>query len=763
MSKTALTLLVLVWGVQAIVTQTLLMREALVLMFGSEFAWGVVWFAWLLGVSGGAIVGGRLARHCRVDFWLVVVLLSLGVAACVEFWVFRGARAWLGMQAGELLPLSKTAVAAMLFVSPVSALVGLAFPLACCIGSTGGRSGLLSLSQVYALESAGSLIGGAVFSFWAVEHLAPIEIALACLALTAVAGGLLAVATRRLVTAAVLGGVAMAAVVAAGLGGKTLNWILVERRWNDVAPGYVLCAETESKYQNLAVGRRAEQFTLYCDGQVTADFPDPYSFVPQAHLWMYQHPAPRRVLVLGGGAEGLLAQILRHRVEQVDYVEPDPRQIEIIEPFLADADRRALADRRVTVHHMDARHFVKTQRSKFDLVIARLPEPTSALRARFYTDEFYGELRQAMTSRAVLCTTAAAAPGELSEISGEYLAAVRAGLLRHFPKVVVSWGDPAQVLAATDAGLLPDGVAGLTRRYSRRGVESDLFHPLLFEEQFDPDKLRRRADELDAVEDVGISTDLKPVVYIQRLMLWDRMTGGSSGRIIERLHSISLGKLAVGLALLAAVTVVGCRLRWRSPRGFFDRGWTVGAIVLSVWTTGFATMALSIVWLFAFQNLYGDVYSRIGWIIAVFMGGLVLGCWLGGRGSACWWRLVLVDVLLALLAFAIPLILPVLGAVQGTELAFGLVEWAVSTMVALTGVLGGAAFAVSCRLQLSITKQVAVTAGTIDGADHAGACLGALLTGVLLVPIFGIATTACLLGVVKLGSALVLTALARDM
>ena len=46
-----LSALVVAWGAQAIVTQSLLLREAIVLMSGSEFAWGVVLFAWLLGVA----------------------------------------------------------------------------------------------------------------------------------------------------------------------------------------------------------------------------------------------------------------------------------------------------------------------------------------------------------------------------------------------------------------------------------------------------------------------------------------------------------------------------------------------------------------------------------------------------------------------------------------------------------------------------------------------------------------------------------------
>ena len=833
-------LLVLAWGMQAIVTQSLLLREALVLMFGSEFAWGIVLFAWLFGVSIGAVGGGWIApRLRRVDVALVVVLLTLSAAACVELWVFRGARAWLGVGAGELLPLPKTALAAMLFISPTSALVGLAFPLACCIADSGraddggesvvwqgGEIGISPqqgispqrtqqhvqqgsgpLGVVYALESLGSLIGGAVFSFWAVEHLAPIETALICGAITAAASaGFLAATGHNRPVVASLAALGIAALLVSVFAGDALNHRLVLRRWQNVARGYDLCAEAESKYQNLAVGRRADQFSLYCNGHVTADFPDPYTFVPLAHAWMCRHPAPRRVLVLGGGAEGLLAEILRHPIERVDYVEPDPRQIELIEPYLTDADRQALRDARVTVHHLDARYFIKTQRDRFDLVIARLPEPTSALHARFYTDEFYRELRRAMTPRSVLCMTVAATPADLPVASANYVASIRATLRRHFSHIIIGWGNPAQVLAATDDGLIsidPDELAG---RYSRCGVQLRYFSPLMFgaTDAFEPDKLQARAEQLDAAGGVEICTDLRPAIYMQRLALWEQMTGGRAWRVIQSLRSVDMLRLVSALVMIAAVTLIACRLRSGSrngPRPTDHDPWASGAILLSVGTTGFVTMALSIIWLFAFQNLYGYVYSRIGWIIALFMGGLVVGCWVISRRSKrvpckksqndkksksqnlqsvipnpqslnprtlessltsyLWHRLIAVDVLLALLSLSVPFVLPVLGGLQDTRLAFVLVEVAVSIMVALTGVLGGAAFALAGGLQLAVRGEPGSAAGSVDGADHAGACAGALLTGILLVPVFGTAAAAFLLVGIKLGSAVLLVSVRR--
>ena len=761
--RASLGALVLAWGAQAIVTQSLLLREATVLMHGSEFAWGVVLFAWLLGVAVGAAVGGRAARsafvRARAELPLVMVLVVLSLAACVELWVFRGARAWLGIGPGELLPLPKTALAAILFVSPASALIGLAFPLACCIGAAGrpDRTPCLTFGQIYALESLGSLIGGAAFTFWAVEHLAPIQTALLCGALTCAAatGLLLATPPRHVPTGGWLVLLTCGAVLLAIFGGQAMNRRLIERRWRNVAPGYELVAEAESKYQNLAVGSRAGQFSLYCDGQVTADFPDPYTFVPLAHFWLCEHPQPRRVLVLGGGAEGLIAEILLHPVEHVDYVEPDARQIGLVQPYLAEVDRRALADPRVTVHYADARYYLKMQRDCFDLVIARLPEPTSALRARFYTAEFYGELRRAMTPPAVLCLTAAAAPAELSPLSREYLASLRATLQRHFPQVIVGWGDPAQVLVATQPRLLSTDPTELTARYLRRGVKSALFDPAWFAGATDwlaPDKLARRAANLAAEKAPVVSTDLRPTLYLQRLALWEAMTGKS--RLIAWLRSIRLVPLVSLLVVVGAVTLLACRIRRRSRDG-----WAAGAITLSVGTTGFVTMALSIVWLFAFQNLYGYVYQRIGWIIALFMAGLVLGCLLASRPVApdlgvrrSWQRLVAVDVLLAALALSVPFVLTALGSLQSSPATFALVEWCISLMVVLTGVLGGAAFPLAGELQRQLTGQSAAAAGSVVSADHAGACLGALLCGLLLVPVFGTATAALLLAGMKVCS-----------
>ena len=776
--RTSLAILLAAWGGQAIVSQTLLLREASVLMFGSELSWGVVLAAWLLGVGVGASIGGRASRAAclrrRLPILLVAILVTLTWATLADLWAFRSARGWLGLQAGVMLPLTTTVWTAVGLVTPIGALVGLAFPIACAVGTCNDTEAqglpstpLLPFGHTYALESLGSLIGGAALSFYAVAHASAVQIALAGVVVVGASGGLFLWAMSfKPLGPAVMVAITVKGILALCLVAPAWTQELIDIRWQHTAPGCTRVCEVESPYQCLSIGTRSGQFTLYLNGTVATDFPDPYTFAPLAHFWMCQHPNPNRVLMLGGGCEGLLQEILRHPVDRVDYVEPDPMLLDVVTAHVPKADRLALQDPRVHIHHADARHFLKQKRDAFNLVIARLPEPTSALWARLYTDEFYAELRRAMAPRGSLCMTITASPGDLSDLAGEYVGSVRQTLRRHFATVVVGWGTTAHVLAATAPDLVSVDPAELARRYQTRGVQSPVFDVAWFHgatDWLDEAKLRVRSAELDAHLNAPVSTDLRPIIYLQRLALWEATThevegpGRHAHYFLSTLRAVRMWHVLAccGAMVLATLLVAS---RYRPAPG--------GVTLVSIGSTGLVTMSLTIVWLFSFQNLYGYVYSRIGWIVALFMGGLVVGSWyatgwtkrhtattcsvLARRGLA------ILDAAIALLALSVPVILPHLAAMQTSAAALRVIEVCISAMVMVTGILGGAAMPLAAAQVPSKPHAAGTMAGHIVSADHYGACLGALACGVLLVPVFGITATALLLSGIKAVSAILL-------
>ena len=116
------------------------------------------------------------------------------------------------------------------------------------------------------------------------------------------------------------------------------------------------------------------------------------------HLSLLFHPAPRSVLLVGGGVGGDLREILRHPVEEVVYVELDPAVIRAAQHHLPPGEASVLADPRVRLIFTDGRRYVQTAGRTFDAVILDLPEPSTGALNRFYTEEFFAEARVVLAS-----------------------------------------------------------------------------------------------------------------------------------------------------------------------------------------------------------------------------------------------------------------------------------------------------------------------------------------------------------------------------
>ena len=81
-------------------------------------------------------------------------------------------------------------------------------------------------------------------------------------------------------------------------------------------------------------------------------------------------------------------------------------------------------------------------------------------------------------------------------------------------------------------------------------------------------------------------------------------------------------------------------------------------------------------------------------------------------------------------------------------------EYMFMILVVITGVLVGLEFPIAGKLYLMRKGELGTTAGTIESADHAGAFIGALLTGILFVPLFGILGSCIIIAVLNLMSLL---------
>jgi predicted membrane-bound spermidine synthase len=169
-----------------------------------------------------------------------------------------------------------------------------------------------------------------------------------------------------------------------------------------------------------------------------------------------------------------------------------------------------------------------------------------------------------------------------------------------------------------------------------------------------------------------------------------------------------------------------------------------GDAIFSLATTGAAGMAIEILVIYTFQAVSGTLYLAIAKLVALFMGGLTAGAYLSRR-SRILGNAFIADILVLLILLVSAPTLALAGEYHQIPSAWSLVAGFV-TGAAFPALLGEAA-----KFKNNDERLVAAS---MEAADHLGAAYGALATGLIWLPVYGISTTCLLFGLLKAASLL---------
>lgn len=761
-------------GFTSMIGQVVLMRELVATFYGNELVFGLILAAWLLWVAAGSAGLGRLAEGHRLGpgaFATGLALAALFLPAQIA--LTRAIRVLLDVTPGALVSFGSMAWSIFLILAPLCLLLGWQFTLGSrLLAERGGTVG-----RAYVYEGWGAALGGALFSFLLVRFLNPFQIALGLGVVNLAAGWWLQVpkwlrsddfsrpginATEVATTSPLCNLLGLAALLLALLAwplGQMLHQATLAWQWEDA----LLVRDTI--YGRLMVVGRDGQRVFFENGllmfETQSTFPEEV-----AHFPLLEHPAPKSALLIGGGAGGDLRETLKHPVSEVHYVELDPAVIEAARRYLPPEDGAILDDPRVTLAQADGCLYVKEVNRRFDVVIVDLPEPSTGQLNRFYTHEFFAEVKAILNEGGVFSFGLPSAENylnpELRHLGGN----IYQTLGSVFSHIIVLPGDYNRFIAS-DAPLTTDYTL-LAERLAERGLETRWVSAPYLKYIFTTDRFPRLRRDLEGEESAKLNRNLEPICYYYDMALWlSQFYTGLSG-FFHRASLLNLWWVVVPLALAMVV------LRWK-------RGGAVPAVIAF---TGFAEMTLEMVVLLAFQALHGYVYHEVSLIVAAFMVGAALGggvmnrliaamrasdaagsSTLGeGRGWARRPLRVLITAQGAAMLYAVllPLILLKAAALPWPNLSFPLI-----TLVA--GFLGGMDFPLAAELTkggvLSPRRpepvegskdDVGRVAGLIYGADLVGACLGAFLSSALLIPVLGIPQTCYAVALLSLAGVVLL-------
>lgn len=614
-------------GLAATVGQVLILRELLVLFLGNELSAGLVFFSWLLWTAAGSAAGASLSRRGFIGpAKLAESLMVLSVALPLTIVWIRASRLLWSIPTGELLSPGVMAAIAFSATSLFCLMSGALFAFAWACASTSQGPDVKGPTVIYLGEAAGSAVGGLLFYFVLLPCVTALQASLCIAAFLFVAG--LAVLLK------VPAGIAGKQLLVASVAGVFLCVAVflhheLERASRKAQWGPDVVAVRDTPFHNLALLRRAEQFSLFANGQWLFSVPDPQTTEFSIHPTLLHHPAPKHILVIGGELAGLVREILKHpMIEAVDAVEPDPEVLRITGDSLPGEATQPLRDPRVRILHKDAGSVVRSATRRYDVILSNVGDPLSAGTNRFYTKEFFERVRGLLQPGGIVSFPVTSSPDMVGARQAMFLQSIREALRGAFPWVLIYPGESALFMASSGPDVLQVDPDRLIEHLRERQLELRFVQDYTLRDRMG----RMRVDAFQsALEGMGgptlpVNEDFRPSCYYYGLAVWSAQVHPSLGAVFVAAAGMSRGWTWLLVAAGSLGLSIASAVRRPRPR------WVVA---LCVFLVGGGQMALQVLLLVAFQVLVGFVYRELALIITMFMVGIAVGAAVAGsRGSA---------------------------------------------------------------------------------------------------------------------------------
>jgi spermidine synthase len=435
---------------------------------------------------------------------------------------------------------------------------------------------------------------------------------------------------------------------------------------------------------------------------------------------------------VGGG----LAEAMKYPKLRIDYAELDPRIIHLASLHVPQV-AEALGDPRIRVWYGDGRLLLRQSDRSYDVIILNLPDPYTLQLNRFYTREFFEIVKAHLLPGGLFSLRLSSSESYLSPDRARYLRLIQNTLRSAFPEVVAFPGETCIFFAGSQPGRLLRSSSGLIERLRERHLNNRYVSEHLIPFRLHPFKISYLWRHLRG-EETRINRDLEPICHFYEAALWASQFGAGERRLFSWLLRIPWG-----LAFLFVLSPFALLTFWQAIRHSFSSG----AILGSVFATGWTAISLEIAALLSFQIFYGYIYQEMGLLLAAFMLGLSLGAsWGKKRGISKKW---LLTAQTALLGLCILFLLALKGIIPRMP-APGWVEAFLFLFLVGVGVVGGMQFCLANALFLRDRSPVAW--GTAYAIDLWGSALGALLFSAIFIPLWGIPRSLLLLASLNLAA-----------
>ncbi|MBF0511694.1 MAG: hypothetical protein HQL13_05115 [Candidatus Omnitrophica bacterium] len=687
-----LILSLLALGITSLMGQIVITRELMVSFYGNEFFIGWIFFGWLIWTAVGCLMPRFFFQEKSRTVLLLICHLAGALLFLLEIFLVRLSKSFLGLAPGQVPDLMAALFFSLIILAPLCLILGMQFSLSCDYWKKPGTA--------YFWEAIGFVIAGVVFNYFLVS-LNEFQIIAFVWWVNIIPAVIIGRNSLRCVTASeakqsFFYGTVLFVSLFLFFYAASLNLMASSLRY----PKEKLLETTNSIYGKLDVTQTKGQYNFYHNGLATGTSNDQAFNECLIHFPMLSYPNPRKILFIDAGFNGALSEILKYAPTEVYYAQINPDLLRLSERYTPNA---SLKDPRVHLFQGDPRRYFKIMPHDFDVMIVNLPNPSTAMINRYFSDDFFKEARRHLKADGIFSTHLTFAPEYVSIPLEDLGASIYKTLQRSFSSLIILPEDNLFFLASNRAIVHDPKI--LIERMQVRGVRPYFLTARYMNFRYSTDRIQKITQAFESNKS-DINLDLKPKAYYYNLTYWLSVFHQGIAGLIRLAGNINYNVLlGIGLCLLAFVVVL---LR---PQNLLMTAMSVG---------GFSLMSAQMLIIYVFQVFYGNLYYKIASIICVVMLGLALGALMGKRARTRNPAMIGGLHLLMAVYFLVWLFF------------FKALWW----LVALTiGIFVGFEF-----------TYLVFLGQALYAADLMGSCIGSLLTGVFFLPVFGVSKTLLLLG-----------------
>jgi Na+-translocating ferredoxin:NAD+ oxidoreductase RnfG subunit len=239
----------------------------------------------------------------------------------------------------------------------------------------------------------------------------------------------------------------------------------------------------------------------------------------------------------------------------------------------------------------------------------------------------------------------------------------------------------------------------------------------------------------DLPESLLVNRDFRPLTHLYSLLLAAKQSEAPVTRFVKHLALAGAFAFFIPIVVFVSLRIVYIlKTQEQGNKSSFDS-------TFLVFSAGWVAIGVVIVLMYLYQTRFGSLYLHIGVISSVFMVGLTIGAitirHLLVKSSENKTLKIRLEVLLFAVIATHALILVIIAswpAENWTHIVF-------AVAFVLCGFCAGSYFPLAASQLASTGAETGKAGSKLETADHLGASVGGLMTGLILVPVLGAKTT----------------------